>query len=272
MCQEGKYFGSLIAICWDGRDLSKIVNNFASSSNQVSSGHCCNCGLSRKRYTTNRLKTSKCLRSYCEKDDLFQFQKHLLAFWVITKRKKKSKTAPSWTAGNENKRQTTQKLQTLRAQAGENTKQHADGWEWSQPVTKKQHKKKILYMHGARPDATSQTLLPVFPTQLKSHKIWNKRRQSSDCSRLNGWHRVHGQNCANIHLFRVSGTETGREGKQWLNVFVSVSQKLIAAYLHSRDHTRCSMLNGGEEEKTCVVIKDIVIEGSGSVSESQEIL
>lgn len=110
-------------------------------------------------------------------------------------------------------------------------------------------KKKILYMYGARPDATSQTLLPVFPTQLKSHKIWNKRGQSSDCSRLNRWHRVHGQNCANIHLFRVSGTETGREGKQWLNVFVSVSQKLIAAYLHSRDHTRCSMLNGGEERK-----------------------
>lgn len=58
-------------------------------------------------------------------------------------------------------------------------------------------------------------------------------------------------------------------GGQWLNVFVSVSQKLIAAYLHSRDHTRCSMLNGGEEKKPHVVIKDIVIKGSGSVSESR---
>lgn len=152
-------------------------------------------------------------------------------------------------ASNENKCQKTQKLQTMRALGREETKQHADEWEWSQPVTKQHKKKKILYMRGARPDATSQTLLPVFATQLKSHKIWNKRRQSRDCSRLNAWHRVHGQNCANIHLFRVSGTETGREGKQWLNVFVSVSQKLIAAYLHSRDHTRSSMLKGGEVKK-----------------------
>lgn len=122
-------------------------------------------------------------------------------------------------------------------------------------------------MRGARPDATSQTLLPVFATQLKSHKIWNKRRQSRDCSRLNAWHRVHGQNCANIHLFRVSGTETGREGKQWLNVFVSVSQKLIAAYLHSRDHTRSSMLKGGEVKKKKK--PRVVIKGSGSVSVSR---
>lgn len=54
-------------------------------------------------------------------------------------------------------------------------------------------------------------------------------------------------------------------GKQWLNVFVSVSQKLIAGYLHSRDNTRCSMLNGENH----IVIKDIVIKGSGSVLESR---
>lgn len=57
----------------------------------------------------------------------------------------------------------------------------------------------------------------------------------------------------------VAQKQDGR--KQWLNVFVSISQKLIAGYLHSRDHTRCSMLNGENH----IVIKDIVIKGSGSV-------
>lgn len=51
---------------------------------------------------------------------------------------------------------------------------------------------------------------PVFPTQLTSHKIWNKRKQLSDCSCFNAWHHVHGPNRANSHLFRVSGIETGR--------------------------------------------------------------
>lgn len=127
---------------------------------------------------------------------------------------KNSKSAPSWMAGNENKCQTTQKLQTMRVQA-EKTQSNMLTGENDRSLSQnniKKKKKEILYMHGAGPDATSQTLLPVFPTQLKSHKIWNKRRQSSDCSRLNAWHGVHGQNCANIHLFRVSGTETGRGG------------------------------------------------------------
>lgn len=67
---------------------------------------------------------------------------------------------------------------------------------------------------------------------------------------------MHGQNHANTHLFRVSGTEWKQDrGKQWLNVFVTESQKLIAAYLHSQ--ARRSLLNSGSH----VVIKDIVMKG-----------
>ena len=50
-------------------------------------------------------------------------------------------------------------------------------------------------------------------------------------------------------------------GGQLLNVFVTESQKLIAGYLHSGDHTQRSLLNSGSH----VVIKDIVIKGTGSV-------
>lgn len=51
--------------------------------------------------------------------------------------------------------------------------------------------------------------------------------------------------------------------KQWLNVFVAESQKLIAAYLNSRDQTQRSLLNG----ETHIVIKDIVRKVTGSVLE-----
>lgn len=54
-------------------------------------------------------------------------------------------------------------------------------------------------------------------------------------------------------------------GKQWLNVFVTESQKLIAGYLHSRDHTQRSLLNGENH----IVIKDIVLKGAGCVLESR---
>lgn len=72
----------------------------------------------------------------------------------------------------------------------------------------------------------------------------NKRKQSRDCSQFKTRHHVHGQNHANTHLFRVSGIEWKQDGgKQWLNVFVTESQKPGAAYLHSQD--RSSSLNGG---------------------------
>lgn len=130
---------------------------------------------------------------------------------------------------------------------------------------KKHPKKQILYPCRAKPDGTRLTLCQRSQHNFTSHKIWNKRKQLSDCSRFNAWHRVHGQNHANIHLFRVSGTETGRGGKQWLNVFVTESQKLIAGYLHSRDHTQRSLLNGENH----IVIKDIVLKGAGCVLESR---
>lgn len=95
----------------------------------------------------------------------------------------------------------------------------------------------------------SLTFTPLLPTCIPQ-KYGIKRKQSSNCSGFNSWHRVHGQNHANTHLFRVSGTETGR-GKQWLNVFVTEPQKLIAGYLHSQDHTQSSLLNG----ETHIVIK-----------------
>lgn len=86
--------------------------------------------------------------------------------------------------------------------------------------------------------------------KLTSHQKRNKRKQSSDCPQFNTQQHVHGQNHANAHLFRVSGIEWKQDGgKQWLNVFVTESQKLIAAYLHSQD--RSSSLNGG----SCVVNK-----------------
>lgn len=123
--------------------------------------------------------------------------------------------------------------------------------ERSEAVAKLSIKKQILYLRSAKPDGT--------PTCIPQKHIWNKSKQLSDCSSVNTRRHARG-NHANIHLLRVSGTETGA-GKQWLYVFVAGPQKLIAAYLHSRDHTQRSLLNG----ETHIVIKDIVIKSSGSV-------
>lgn len=84
-----------------------------------------------------------------------------------------------------------------------------------------------------------------FPPSVPSANLHpNKRKQSRDCSQFNTRHHVHGQNHANSHLFRVSGIEWKQDGgKQWLNVFVSESQKPGAAYLHSQDWS--SSPNGG---------------------------
>lgn len=84
-----------------------------------------------------------------------------------------------------------------------------------------------------------------FPPSVPSANLHpNKRKQSRDCSQFNTRHHVHGQNHANTHLFRVSGIEWKQDGgKQWLNVFVTESQKPGAAYLHSQD--RSSSLNAG---------------------------
>lgn len=87
---------------------------------------------------------------------------------------------------------------------------------------------------------------PFPPPQrkLSSHQKQNKRKQSTNCPQFNTQRRVRGQNHAIAHLFGVSGREWKQDGgKQWLNVFVTESQKLIAAYLHSQD--RSSPLNGG---------------------------
>lgn len=152
-------------------------------------------------------------------------------------------------AGNENKCRTARKLQTMRMRGRENTKQHADVWEWSKPdvtklsIKKKHPKKQILYPCRAKPDGTRLTLCQRSQHNFTSHKIWNKRKQLSDCSRFNAWHRVHGQNHANIHLFRVSGTETGRgetmakclcywitKADSWLFAFTRSHSALIAKW------------------------------------------
>lgn len=116
-----------------------------------------------------------------------------------------------------------------------------------------------------KPDGTRLTF--SHRSQLASHKkIWNKRKTIERLFQLQ-----YMAPCARSKpciCLGLVAQKQGRGGKQWPNVFVAEPQKLIAAYLHSRDHTQRSLLNG----ETSIVIKDIVIKGSGSVLGEREIL
>lgn len=90
-----------------------------------------------------------------------------------------------------------------------NTKQHADTWEWSEPVTKHKHKKNRSCIERRESYASWRGLITQNPTKRKNME--SKKTIGRLFGRLDTWHHVHGRNRANIFfLFRVSGTETGQ--------------------------------------------------------------
>lgn len=152
-------------------------------------------------------------------------------------------------AGNENKCRTTQKLQTMRMRGRENTKRHADVWEWSEPdvtklsIKKQQKKNKSCIRAELNLVAQDWHFASVPNTTLHPTKYGRKENNWAIVPRFNAWHRVHGQNHANIHLFRVSGIETGRgktmakclcywitKADSWLFAFTRSHSALIAKW------------------------------------------
>lgn len=157
-----------------------------------------------------------------------------------------------WQAGNENKSRTTQKsdcpaLQTMRVW----TEKHKATC-WRVRTIRGCHKteagKKKQIPSVTVPSYTwchkTYTLPRCFFSNLHPTKIWNKRKQSSDCfPGIIAWHRVHGQNHANIHLFGVTGTETGQgetmakclcywitKADSWLFAFTRSHSALVAKW------------------------------------------